>query len=311
MTTPPALSVIIDTLALALIHFLWQGALIAAILWLLLRYIPSARSGLRYGAACASIAAMCLCVPMSALYLMAQQSHVASTATDTRSITQPVLRRIVIGRPEAPAVSASRGVSPPAILPAAQIVAGWMIGTALCLLRLLGGFVVIRRIAGSARPSAPEAVAARFAWLAKRLKLRRTPRLLISDRVAAPMALGIFRTVVVLPAALLTAMSPPMIEALLIHELAHLRRSDFAVNLLQCLAETLLFYHPAVWWVSRAIRSERESCCDDRVVAMLNDRSTYARALLALEQMRIPQPALAANGSAPVRRIRRILVSYQ
>ena len=144
--------------------------------------------------------------------------------------------------------------------------------------------------------------------LTRRMRVSRPVRLLESAAVRVPTLVGCLRPVILLPASVLTGLAPEQIEALLAHELAHVRRWDYLVNLLQIMAETLLFYHPAVWWISRRIRAEREQCCDDVVVATCGDRVVYARALAALEESRaIPAPALAARGGRLLARIRRIL----
>ena len=122
------------------------------------------------------------------------------------------------------------------------------------------------------------------------------------------MVLGYLRPVVLMPVRLLTGMPERQIEYILLHELAHIRRHDYAVNLLQTLAEGLLFYHPAVWWISGVIRMERENCCDD-VAAGYGDPQEYAATLAALEVYRqtAEEPALAATGGNLMKRIRRLL----
>src|SRR5262249_45036697 len=109
---------------------------------------------------------------------------------------------------------------------------------------------------------------------------------------------------------LLAGLPAGQVEAILLHELAHIRRCDYLVNLLQTFVEGLLFYHPATWWVSRVIRAEREHCCDDLVVATHGDAHEYAQALAALEANRpaVPAAAAAATGGSLVKRIRRLLV---
>jgi len=116
---------------------------------------------------------------------------------------------------------------------------------------------------------------------------------------------------VLIPASALSGLTPRQLEALLAHELAHIRRHDYFTNLLQTAIETLLFYHPAVWWVSKQMREERENCCDDLAVEVCGDVLTYARALSRMEELRIPTPALAmaADGGSLVRRIRRLVRS--
>src|SRR5262249_26688490 len=124
-----------------------------------------------------------------------------------------------------------------------------------------------------------------------------------------PMVIGWLRPVILLPASAMTGLTPQQLEAIIAHELAHIRRHDYLINLLQAVIETLLFYHPAVWWVSRRIRQEREHCCDDLAVAVCGDALTYARALLEMERLRAagPQLAMAANGGLLMNRIRRLV----
>jgi uncharacterized protein (TIGR03435 family) len=143
-----------------------------------------------------------------------------------------------------------------------------------------------------------------------RLRLRRRVHVVDSPLVDTPTALGWLRPVVLLPIAALTNLAPMQVEAILAHELAHIRRHDYFVNLLQTLAETLLFYHPAVWWVSARIRAEREHCCDDVAVSVWGDAVGYASALAELETWRMEQLrtlVLAATGGSLLDRVRRVL----
>ena len=135
----------------------------------------------------------------------------------------------------------------------------------------------------------------------------RAVALLESALVEVPVVIGYLRPVVLLPAGMATGLSTEQVESLLMHELAHIRRHDYLVNLLQSVVEGLLFYHPAVWWVSHVIRTEREHCCDDMVVELRGDARGYAGALAALESLRGPQAALAASGGSLVKRVRRLL----
>ena len=123
------------------------------------------------------------------------------------------------------------------------------------------------------------------------------------------MVIGFIRPIILMPVGLLAGLPAAQVEALLLHELAHIRRHDYLVNLLQVFVEGLVFYHPAVWWIAAVIRAEREHCCDDLVVATQGDAFQYASALAALEFQRgdVGQPALAATGGNLVKRIRRIL----
>jgi len=127
--------------------------------------------------------------------------------------------------------------------------------------------------------------------------------------VQVPAVIGWLRPVVLLPASALTGLSPLQLDALLAHELAHVRRGDYLVNLLQTVIETLLFYHPAVWWVSARVRQEREHCCDDLAVTVCGDAMVYARALVGMEGLRVPPRAFApaAAGGSLLHRVRRLV----
>ncbi len=145
--------------------------------------------------------------------------------------------------------------------------------------------------------------------LAARLDLTRTVRLLESTRLQVPVVVGWLRPVLLVPTAVLGGLSPQQLEAVIAHELAHIRRHDYLVNLLQSAVETLLFYHPAVWWVSSAVRTEREHCCDDLAVVACGDAVLYARALTAIETLRHEEMgvAMAVTGSPLLARVRRLL----
>src|SRR5439155_4572640 len=132
-----------------------------------------------------------------------------------------------------------------------------------------------------------------LARLCAGLSVIRPVRLLESAIVHVPTAVGIYRPAILLPASVFTGLPTRGLEALIAHELAHVRRHDYLVNLLQAVAETLLFYHPAVWWVSGRIRAEREHCCDDLAISATGDARSYARALVRLEEMRGSGPSLA------------------
>jgi beta-lactamase regulating signal transducer with metallopeptidase domain len=185
----------------------------------------------------------------------------------------------------------------------------WMAGVMALSIRSLGGWVVTqhwkRRNVRPAEAFWQESMAR----LAKRLAVSRKVRLWESAVAHTPAVIGWIRPVVLLPASAISGLAPSQVEALLAHELAHIRRHDYLVNLLQTAIETLLFYHPAVWWVGRQMRTERENCCDDLAVAVCGDALVYARALTELEKIRIATPrlAMAANSGSLLQRVRRLL----
>ncbi len=187
----------------------------------------------------------------------------------------------------------------------------WIVGLCFCSIRLLGGLAVVARVKRHHTAPASHEWQQRLAALARRMRVR--GRDAISLRVCANIrtaaVIGWLRPVILVPASALTGLAPHQMEAVLAHELAHIRRHDYLVNLLQSVVETLFFYHPAVWYLSRRVRLERENCCDDDAVAVVGDPVTYAGALTDLEMLRQGAPALAmaANGGSLLRRVERLL----
>jgi beta-lactamase regulating signal transducer with metallopeptidase domain len=189
------------------------------------------------------------------------------------------------------------------------IVFVWLVGVAALMVRMAGGLWHVRRL--QVRSLATDAsrwqtAATRIAF---RLGLRVDVHVVESALVDAPAAVGWLRPVVLLPIAALAHLTPSQVEAILAHELVHIRRHDFLVNLAQTLAETILFFHPGVWWVSGQIRAEREHCCDDMAVEVCGDPVDYAAALAELEAWRSRGTtlALAATGGSLSGRVRRVL----
>jgi len=198
------------------------------------------------------------------------------------------------------------------------VVFAWLGGALLLALWHVAVWCRVRRLSRMGIRPAPAGVRRLLEGLVGRLKVRRAVGLLDSAVVEVPTVIGWLRPVILLPAGILGEMSPQQLETILAHELAHIRRHDYLLNLLQIAVETLLFYHPAVWWVSRRIRRAREECCDDLAAAACGDRVLYARALVKLVELRRPEMAeagsramVAADGGALLSRVRRILMQSE
>lgn len=191
----------------------------------------------------------------------------------------------------------------------AWIVAVWSLGVVVCSLRPLLGWHTLRRLQQVGVSPVSDDVLAVLRCVSAQRGLRHTVRVLQSTLAQVPVVVGYLRPVILLPVSLLTTIPAAQLEAILAHELAHVARHDFVVNLLQTLIETLFFYHPAVWWLSRQIRIEREHCCDDLVVKLLGNRVEYGRALVAIEELRGQNSilALGASGGSLLSRVRRIV----
>ena len=280
-----------------LLHTLWEGAILAALLASMLLVVRSPRA--RYAAACVAMVVMLGSVGVTFVYVMPENAHGLQNA----------------GTPTFPAwrVPVDMDASNPLIHPLAVMVPWlaplWITGVWIfCWVNVVGWFSVCRlRRRGVC--CVPVRWQQELVRLSTQLRLSRPIRLMESCLVDVPIVLGHFRPFILMPIGLLAGLPPEQIEAILLHELAHIRRCDYLVNVLQRLAEGLLFYHPALWWISRVIRSEREHCCDDVVVALCGNAHQYAVALTALEQNRWSsrEPALAATGGSLVKRIHRLL----
>jgi beta-lactamase regulating signal transducer with metallopeptidase domain len=192
------------------------------------------------------------------------------------------------------------------------IVLIWFAGVGLFALRPLASWYIVRRLRTNGVSPVADSARDLLTRTARRLRLAQTVVVLQSTLVKAPVVVGYLRPLVLLPACVITGLPESQLELILAHELAHIRRHDYLVNLLQTLVETLFFYHPAIWWLSHRIRHERENCCDDIALSLTANRADYGRALLAIEELRAASPTLsvAASGGSLVARIRRI-AGYQ
>lgn len=291
----------IARLGWTLLHFLWQGSLIAALLALVrARWGARTAAPLRYAAACAALAAMGI-APLVTFVVLSNADAPSSAATVAAAAAQGAGMTWPVAASPSWANVWER-VSP-------WLGAAWVVGVMLCLLRLAGGWLLTARLRTARSRPAPAEWQANLAALRTRLGVARPVRLLVSSLVETPAVMGWLRPVILVPVGALAGLPTAQVEALVAHELAHIRRHDYLVNLLQSLAEAVLFYHPAVWWVSRVIRAEREYCCDDLAVAAAGgDVLTYARALAEMESGRRAHAlAMAASGGSLRNRIRRLV----
>lgn len=307
----------IDAVGVVLLHFLWQGAALALVLWAALRLAREAGPTVRYGLACATLAGM-LVAPVVTATLIARPdggpAARALAANDRPVSTDMGTGESVPSGSGTAAVPAAIGAAAPEAsepgLALRLIALAWAIGVLALSARLAGGALRARRLTRRGHAVEPSRQH-ELASLARRMGVRRAVRLVESVLVASPATLGWLKPVVIVPASVFAGLSPRQLEAILAHELAHIRRHDFLMNLLQLVSETLLFYHPAVWWVSRVIARERELICDDLAVEACGDALVYARALTRIERMRGTgtRLALAADGGEFYERVRRLVAS--
>lgn len=340
------------SLGLTLAHFLWQGAavavLTAAALWLLRRRSP----GTRYVACGLAMLLMAVCPPGTLWYVrtnplstlapaseslslapagesspLDQGGMQAAAAADNANVgrTPPVPGLRPTESPvtaDAPPVNRAGAAAVRTYGPAwqpwlvwglASATFAWLLGVVVLAVRLMMGWLGLHQLRRRDSEALPETITALACRLKGQFGLDAGVPVRASSRVLEPVAFGLLRPMVLLPIAVLSQCPAELVEAMIAHELAHIRRHDLWVNVLQRVVETVLFYHPAVWWVSGRMRLERELCCDDLAIRATGRRAEYASALVELCRVRSPltAPALAAGMFGPRltlgARVRRVL----
>src|SRR5579864_2703623 len=295
---------LLQALGWTLLHFIWQGAALAALF--AVANTACRRATTRYALAVITLVLMITAPVITFTSLIQQKDPAVSYGAQgaSASAVKPVQGVSVKARPGAPKPEIPQG-RPAGIL---WFVEAWFLGVVLLSLRTAGGLVLIERMRRQEIKPVARELFERCLVLQKKMGLERVIRYCECLRLDAPAVLGWFRPVVLLPARALTGLSEEQMEMIIAHELAHIRRLDCFVNLFQIGVETLLFYHPAVWWVSQRIRTEREHCCDDAAVAFCGDAVNYARALTLMEEWRAaPSLMMAANRGPLSKRVVRLL----
>ncbi|HZQ51474.1 MAG TPA: GWxTD domain-containing protein [Bryobacteraceae bacterium] len=289
-----------EALGWALIHSIWEGGLIAGVFGVILLSVRSSR--IRYVAGCVAMFVMLASFILTFVRFLPERGSAAGTLAritlppwDARPLTGGNFDRFP-----------DLGILIPRLTPI------WIWGVCFFYLRYASGWLSLHRMRQRGVWHAPDYWQRRIARLAAELRISR-PVLLFECLLAnTPVVVGHLRPAIFVPLGFLTGLPAAHVEAILLHELAHIRRADYLVNVCQRVIEGLLFYHPAVWWISHVIRAERENCCDDMVVELRGDAYDYASALSTLEQQRsTAQAAIAAGGGNLMKRVQRLLYPKQ
>lgn len=291
------MTAITQAISAALLHFLWQGLVIALLAWAALAILRNGSARLRYFVSCAALGMMTLSPVVTAWVVYRAPAAAGLPHAAVAIADSPI-----------PAALSSTDLLPRWLgVLEAWAVPVWFAGVLIFAVRLIwiSRYVARLRRCGE---DAETTLIEKISLLADRMEISRPVRVVISRLTDTPSVVGWLRPVILLPAATLLSLSVEQLEAVLTHEMAHIRRHDYLFNLLQAVAETLLFYHPAVWWISSRIRHERELCCDDLVVRVCGDAIGYARALTKLERLRMVTPGLAlgSTGGSLLFRIQRL-----
>jgi bla regulator protein blaR1 len=291
-----------------LLHFLWQGAALAAVLAVLHSVFRSA-SG-RYVLGVATLVLMMAAPVVTFAWLLQRAETAVTPAVSDQKLApnafEPVNHRELFV--QSATTAASVVPQTPQVGALLAFVEIWFVGVLFLSLRTAGGLFLLEKMRRKDTRPVTRELYEKCLVLQQRIGLDRFVHYCECAALDTPAVLGWFRPMVLLPATALTGLTEAQIEAVIAHELAHIRRFDGFVNLFQIAVETLLFYHPAVWWVSRRVRIERENCCDDAAISIHGDAVDYARALTLMEQWRTaPSLAMAANRGPLATRVFRLL----
>ncbi|MHC4525733.1 MAG: M56 family metallopeptidase, partial [Planctomycetota bacterium] len=306
----------IERIGWVLVHFLWQGIAVAAVGWCVLKMLGKASSNARYIVACIGLVLMAA-APVVTYSMLGGETVIVAEPVAQRPVSittdpAPIKTKTIVISPSeptalpAPSMLEILRVKLEAALP--YCVIGWAIGVAALSVWYLGGWCQLQKLRRIGTKAVSQTVADKTSELANRLGVKRAIHIAESALVQVPTVIGWLKPVILLPATALTGLDEIQLKAMIAHELAHIKRCDYGVNIVQTVVEILGFYHPAVWWMSRQIRVERENCCDDIAVALLEDRKEYAKALFSMEAIRSKQHdlAVAANGGHLASRISRL-----
>ncbi len=298
------------SLSLTLVHFLWQGLLVAFILKSLLFIIDKNKSKLRYTLSTLAMLSNAL------LAVLTFTMVYPDTNAGINSYLSPIpLTSLVNELTQQNALLTYQELLPSILaysLPYISVL--WLVTIVILSSKLLIEIRNVNNLPMHSSISPSLALSVRFDELAKQIKLAKTPKLLISLKAEVPMAIGWLKPVVLLPASMVTGLNSAQLEMLILHELAHIRRHDYLVNFLQTLIELLFFFHPGVHWIGKQMRNEREYCSDDIAVQHCGDAIAYAHTLTDTASLcaknhfhTIPTMAMAASGGDLKERVLRLV----
>ena len=303
----------IRTVTTILMHSLWQGILAGLLAAIVLSLLGSSNAKIRYAVSCGAMAAVIVAAALTALSVLpgghdpAKQVSGATGDVTTVRGNSDVKATIDIPPATKDGSLSNRWWQHPSI--SRWIFMIWVVGVMLFSVYHLLGWRRARGFVKRGTSPAPSVWQERFEKLRDELRVRKLVSLLSSSLVKVPCVVGWMKPVILVPVSMFTSLDPSEIEMILMHELAHVRRYDVLINIVQTTMEILFFFNPAVWWLSRQIRIERENCCDDTTILRTANPLRYARALTNLEELRMFQTNFgSALTATPLeRRIRRIV----
>ena len=295
LDTVPAQTVA-HSLAWTLVHFLWQGALVAGLVAILLRLTARSEAQVRHAICLAGLVSLAL-LPIVTYATVSSSQWLAAARSPAPFLLGDALTA-------APTMAAWMPL----------VCVAWALGAGLFQLRAVVQLIRARDLSRRGAEPAPAWVVEMVEGLRRRLDLPRPIQVMSSAVATVPAVIGWLSPVVLIPLGALDTLLPEQLRAVLAHELAHVRRHDYLINLFQLLLESTLFFHPAVWWIGARLRDEREYCCDDLAVGACGDPLTFARALSTLDALRKPGPRtpatalpVSSQGGSLLKRITRLV----
>jgi len=304
---------LIQGIGATLVHSIWQGLLVALLLRLALYLMPQSRVQLKYWLSVTALTA----VVFWAGYTF---NHQVFTTTGNPVVTENHAFDLAFS---SEALHSSTGVQINILnelltkieLASAPyhntMVVIWVIGVVFFLIRLQGSIFYLQRMKQVGVKPVPTQWQQKVQFLSQRLGIRDQVRIVESKLAEVPMVIGHLKPVILIPVGMINGLSVAEVEAILTHELAHIKRYDYLVNIVQTVIESLLFFNPAVWWISQTIRKSREHCCDDLAVKYCGDQLVYANALSNLGAWSLKTPALSMglfkNKNELLMRIKRLV----
>jgi len=304
----------IDALGWTLVHSIWQGALLASLVVVIMILLRKGAARTRYLVYFSSLLLMLglsvltfinVYEPAGASEVLLTEQQISNTADMLPMQEQQVADEETQFEQAKQAFAAYFERNFP------LFVSLWLLGICFFLLKFLGGYAYSQRLRHYRTLEVTEFWKRKLIILGNKIGMQKSIRLAESALIKVPMVIGFFKPVILLPLGMLASLPPQQVEAILTHELAHIYRKDYLFNLIQSIIDILFFYHPAIWWISKNIRVEREHICDDLVIMHSQDSLAYARALASVQEMKsnypVPAPALARNKYELLNRIQRMM----
>ena len=279
----------IMALAWTIIHSLWQFSIIGLILFFVLRNIDDKKPNLRYGLSLFSLTLAILSSLITfSIYAVNNGAHDVLSQVITLNGTVQTTGNLSIQSHMTNFMDDHF----------ALIVSLWFLGMLLFIVKSIGGFIYLNNLKKSA-VSADSKIINVYRSLKIKFDIIRNVKVAESGLISSPMVIGYVKPIILFPIGMVNNLSTEEVGCILAHELAHIKRHDYIINVCQIFIENIFYYHPAIWYISKAIRSEREKCCDDMAIKHTSSQLNYAKTLVKVQEIKISNQtlALAFNGS--------------